>query len=300
VKINLAWLYAITKYGYPPSMDDTFRTFEDAKRLGFEAIELEVYTEKNLMEFEENKARLREDVESLGLKVVNCAAIFPEMVSPDRRTAEKGLEFFRRTSELATYFNAPMVQGDTFTPPMSFVGAAPYKGGIVFGQRYRVVVDPGFSWARFWGALVEAMRKAARIAADRGLVFTLEPRVGETVSSSDAMLRLLEAVNEDNFGAVLDCGHLNAQKELLPLSIEKLGGKIWYVHVSDNDGRDNYHFAPGKGTIDWDGVFQALKKHGFCGYFAVDVGGKEVKDRLDEEFSEAKRFLEEMEARHGL
>ena len=113
------------------------------------------------------------------------------------------------------------------------------------------------------------------------------------------MLKLLEEVNEENFGAVLDCGHLNAAKEIIPLSIEKLGEKIMYVHASDNDGRDNYHFAPGKGTIDWDGVFQALRKHKFNGYIAIDVGGEEVKNRLNEEVLEAKNFLEKLFEKYG-
>ncbi len=45
--------------------------------------------------------------------------------------------------------------------------------------------------------------------------------------------------------------HLHAAKELIPLSVEKLGSRIFYIHASDNDGRDNYHWAPGKGTVDW-------------------------------------------------
>jgi len=113
------------------------------------------------------------------------------------------------------------------------------------------------------------------------------------------MLKLLEEVDEENFGAVLDCGHLNAAKEIIPLSIEKLGEKIMYVHASDNDGRDNYHFAPGKGTIDWDGVFQALKKHNFNGYVAIDVGGEEVKNRLNEEVLEVKNFSKKFFKKYG-
>jgi protein FrlC len=117
----------------------------------------------------------------------------------------------------------------------------------------------------------------------------MEPRVGEIISNTDALLRLLEAVDSDNFGAVLDTGHLNAQKEILPLSVEKLAGRIHYVHASDNDGQTNQHLAPGKGTVDWDGVFLALKKHEFSGYVAVDVGNV---PNLDAAYAESKSFLE--------
>lgn len=299
-RINLAWLYAITKYGYPPSIRDIYRAIDDAVRLGFKAIELEVYKEQNLREVEEHKKELKEYIESKGLKVVNVAAIFPELLSADEGVREKGLEYFRRTAELAVYFDAPMTQTDTFTPPVEFIGRRPYSTAIVFAERYRVKIPSDFSWRSFWSMLVNVMKRCTLIAKDYGLLFTIEPRIGETISNSDAMLRLLDEVNEDNFGAVLDTGHLHAAKELIPLSIEKLGEKIMYVHVSDNDGRDNYHWAPGRGTIDWEAVFEGLKRYRFSGYIAIDVGGPDIKDRLDDEVLEAKKFVEKMGKKYGL
>ena len=99
----------------------------------------------------------------------------------------------------------------------------------------------------------------------------VEPRVGEVVANSDAMLRMIEQVNDDNLGVILDIGHQYAQKELIPLSIEKLGRHMKYVHIADNDGRDNRHLVPGNGTVDWDEVFRLLKLKSFDGYFSVDL-----------------------------
>jgi sugar phosphate isomerase/epimerase len=67
--------------------------------------------------------------------------------------------------------------------------------------------------------------------------------------------------------------------------------------VSDNDGQANEHLALGRGTVDWDGVFLALKKHAFAGYVAVDVGG--VPD-VDAQYRESKVFLESMAKRLGV
>ncbi|ABW01489.1 sugar phosphate isomerase/epimerase family protein [Caldivirga maquilingensis] len=299
-RINLAWLYAITKYGYPPRITDFFSFIDDAVRLGFKAIELEVYGEDNLRAVEEERVRLRDFIESHGLKVVNVAGIFPQLLSPIDGIRERGLELFRRSVELAVFFNADLTQTDTFTPPIEFTGPKPYSTGIVFAERYRVRIPTDFSWRVFWSLLVNAMRGCSRIALDHGLRFAIEPRVGESVANSDAMLRLIDEVNMDNFGAVLDVGHLNAAKELIPLSIEKLGDKILYVHASDNDGRDNYHWSPGRGVVDWDAVFEGLRKFNFRGYVAIDVGGQDIKERLDEEVTQARVFIEEAGSRHGL
>jgi D-psicose/D-tagatose/L-ribulose 3-epimerase len=157
-----------------------------------------------------------------------------------------------------------------------------------------VEVDPAFRWDALWGWLTDSMGACADEADRAGLKLCLEPRVGEIVSNTDALLRLMEAVDSDNFGAVLDTGHLHAQKEILPLSVEKLGSRILYVHASDNDGQTNQHLAPGKGNVDWDGVFLALKKHAFSGYVAVDVGNV---PNLDAQYKKSKAFLESLAAR---
>jgi sugar phosphate isomerase/epimerase len=139
---------------------------------------------------------------------------------------------------------------------------------VLNGAPRRVIVDPQFSWQREWDALVDGISHCNEMAKRNGLKLCLEPRVGESVSNTDALLRLFDTIPDRNFGAVLDTGHQNAQKEILPLSVEKLGDRIFYVHVSDNDGRTNHHLPLGQGTIDWEGVFLALKKHkfeGICG-----------------------------------
>lgn len=300
VSTNLAWLYAITKYGYPPPMEYVYKVVDDAIRLGFNNIELEFVGFDNLKEFEEHRNPLRKYLADRGINVINVAAIFRDLISMDSSVRGKALDYFRKACELAVYFDSSLIQTDTFTPPIRFVGASPYSRAIIFGERYRVEIPEGFSWRSFWSTLVDTMKRCSRIAGEYNLKFVIEPRIGETISNSDAMLRLIDDVNEDNFGAVLDTGHLHAAKELIPLSIEKLGSRILYVHVSDNDGRDNFHWAPGKGTIDWDAVFVGLKKYGFRGCIAIDVGGQDIRDRLDEEVTLAKSFIEEKIRQYGL
>ena len=88
---------------------------------------------------------------------------------------------------------------------------------------------------------------APELASDHGLRFCIEPRVGETFATTDAMLRLIDHVDTENLGVVLDAAHLYAAKEILPLSVEKLGDRVYYVHAADNDSKDNRHLAVGDG-----------------------------------------------------
>lgn len=297
MKISCCWLYAISKYGYPPSLPDTYRALEEMAALGFSNIELEGVREDNLRAVYRERRQLKQRCEDLGLRVVNFCPVLPDLVHPEKARRAHTLDLFRLGVEAATFFGCETIQTDSYTPPLEFVGEAPYKEAIRYGKRFQVRVDPAFRWGDLWGWLVEGTGACTEEAARAGLKFCLEPRVGEIVSNTDGLLRLMDAVDNDTLGAVLDTGHLHAQKEILALSVEKLGGRIFYLHVSDNDGQTNEHLAVGRGTVDWDGVFLALKKHGFSGSVAVDVGG--VPD-LEAQYRESKAFLETLAARLGV
>lgn len=294
MNISCCWLYAISKYGYPPSLPDTHRALGDMAALGFTCVELEGVGEENLRAVHGERKALKQRCDDLGLRVVNFCPVLPELVHPEKARRVHALELFKIAVETATFFGCETIQTDSYTPPLEFVGDAPYREAISFGKRFQVKVDPAFRWDDLWGWLTDSIGACADEAGRADLKFCLEPRVGEIISNTDALLRLMDAVDNDNFGAVLDTGHQHAQKEILPLSVEKLGGRVHYLHVSDNDGQTNQHLALGRGTVDWDGVFMALRKHNFSGYVAVDVG--RVPD-VDDQVRESKAFLEQLAAR---
>ena len=297
MKIACCWLYAITKYGYPPSLDDTFRVLKEMKALGFENVELEGVRRENLMAVYNARQELKKFCDGEGLRVINFCPVLPGSVSLDRRERKESWDLFKRGIEIAKLFDCATIQGDSFTPPLKFRGDSPYKESISYDKHFTVEVDPKFQWRRQWDAMVESFSFFTREARKAKLRFCVEPRVGELLSNTDAILRMMDAVGDDNFGAVLETAHLNAQKEILALSVEKLGRRIFYVHAADNDGRVNDHIATGRGSVDWDGVFQGLKKHKFSGYLAIDVG---MVPDIDVQYRESFEFLKAKAAHYKL
>lgn len=288
MKINCCWLYAISKYGYPPSIPDTHKVLGEMAALGFDAVELEGVREENLRAVHAARADFKRRCDDLGLRMMNFCPVLPDLFSPEAAKRQGALALFRLAVEAAVYFDAPTVQVDSYAAPVEYVKHQPYADAVEFKRQFDVLIPDGFSWQRTWDTLVETVRTCAAIAEDAGLRLCLEPRVGELVSNTDALLRLIEHVNSPIFGAVLDTGHLHAQKEILPLSVEKLGSRIFYVHASDNDSRDNEHLAPGRGTVDWGALIAGLKRHGFDGYIGIDIGG--VPD-LDAQYREGYAFI---------
>lgn len=291
MKISCCWLYAITKYGYPPSLPDTFNALSEMKAMGFDYVELEGVREDNLMEVYQRRADLKAHCDSLGVQVVNFCPVLPDIVALDEARRQRAKDLFKIGIEIALYFGCETIQTDSFIPPLKFVGDVPYKEAIKFGKQFRVQIDPSFDWERLWQVLVDTFRFCAETAHQAGLKFCLEPRVGELISNTDAFLRLWDHVHHENFGMVLDTGHQNAQKEILPLSVEKLGKRIFYVHVSDNDGKTNEHLRLGEGTIDWESVFAALHKHNYQGSVAVDIGNV---PNIEEAYVQSRAFLENL------
>ena len=297
MKISCCFLYMISRFGYPPGLKNLFTCLRKQKELGFQYVELEGIYEEDLRAVHGARADLKKQCDDLGLVVANFSPILPDLVSLDTQRRDKALDLYKLGVELAVYFEASTVQMDSYTPPLKYRGNLPYTGVIEYGKVYEVEVDPSFRWAQLWHALVDSTARCNEMAKGAGLRLVMEPRVGEIISNTDALLRLMDAVGDMNVGAILDTAHLHAQKEILPLSVEKLNSRIYYLHVADNDGRENQHLAPGDGSIDWTGVFTCLKKHNFDGYTAVDVGN--VPD-VDDAYRRSIQFLERIEEEVGI
>lgn len=197
----------------------------------------------------------------------------------------------------AKYLGSDFVWIDSFMPPVEIKSGKTFAQAIEFGVQVKVRIPSGFIWNDFWNNFVDSVKKCNQVAGSYEIPLVIEPRVGEVISNTDAMLRSIELVGSKNFGVILDTAHLHAEKEILPLSIEKLGPHIKYVHIADNDGRDNRHFIPGDGTIDWEEVFISLKKQGYKGYYSIDL---EKLPNYDQKVLEAKKFLEDYEEKLSL
>ncbi|MEM2550422.1 MAG: TIM barrel protein, partial [Nitrososphaerota archaeon] len=192
LRISCAWLYAITKYGYPPSFNKSLAALQEMANLGFDSVEIEVVRDSQLTEFKERKTEIKSLCASLGLEIINLCAIFPDIVSLDDGFWSKAIKHFEECCHITNFLNCDMIQLDSFTPPLKFLGEVPYKNAISFGLRFKVEVDPLFSWPKLWARIVESFAKCSHIAEENGLRLCLEPRVGENISNTDAMLRLLD------------------------------------------------------------------------------------------------------------
>ncbi|TMJ01868.1 MAG: sugar phosphate isomerase/epimerase, partial [Bacillati bacterium ANGP1] len=120
MKINCCWLYAISKYGYPPSIVDTHRVLGEMAALGFDAVELEGVREENLRGVWAARADLKKRCDDLGLRVINFCPVLPDLVSSDPSRRRAALDLFRLAVEATAFFDAAMVQVNSYAAPVEF------------------------------------------------------------------------------------------------------------------------------------------------------------------------------------
>ena len=121
------------------------------------------------------------------------------------------------------------------------------------------------------GDLIKEIRKSAnclKLTLDDGL----EGRVIVSSIKHDYTAdELLEIVSADEKLCVcFDVNHLlqGTHADFL----EKLGNKIVTLHISDYDFKDEKHWLPGEGDIDWQSLYQGLVKVGYDGMWLYELG----------------------------
>lgn len=62
-------------------------------------------------------------------------------------------------------------------------------------------------------------------------------------------------------GALLDTGHANVNGWDIPAAVKALGERLVACHLHDNSGKGDEHLPIGKGNIDWDAYFTAVKTY---------------------------------------
>jgi sugar phosphate isomerase/epimerase len=137
-------------------------------------------------------------------------------------------------------------------------------------QIFTYDVPPGLDWDQNWLDYVDAMRQCAQYAESASIRYSLEPHPFRYASNSDGMLRLLDAVGSPALGVNFDPSHTFPVGEIPHTTIYRLNKRVFHCDFSDNDGMTNVHWRPGKGKIDWQSVFVALKSIGYDGVVSLE------------------------------
>jgi len=277
MKVTCGFTIPITKYGLPPSVDNILKVMGEISEAGFDTMEMEIVAGE-YQDYDDNWDKITNRSKELNLEVVSIMAVTYDIFSLDSEKSDKAIEDFNRICEMTASIGAKMITNCFYLPPEMVPAerTSYYKGG----PSISVKIDDGFKWEDLRNHVIAQLRKASEIATKNGLIFAMEMRAGDFISSIDGIIALYKDSGIDNIGMVYDVAHAHAISEYLDLGIYKLGDYLKLVHLSDNDGSRPYHYEPGKGNIDFKNIIDTLKKVNYNGYVVIDISG--IDNIMDE------------------
>ena len=275
-RITCAYLYPITKYGYPPDIRHTFDHIEEMADMGFTAIELEGIGEENIRYLFEQQDQIAEKLAACHCKVPVLCVVLPQLGAVDPAARSRSLEWFEMGCVVARRLGAEAVLDNGPLLPLEYPRQAPirrhYSKELLAGSG----LPAGFSWNDYWPELTGTFQQACSIADRYGLSYQLHPCEGSLITGTDAFVNFSAAVDRHNLLFNLDTANQFYFRDNLPLSVLRLADRISYIHVSDSAGQRVEHLVPGDGRIDWASFFSTLREIKYKGKFAIDVGGAET------------------------
>ncbi|MGA3406366.1 MAG: sugar phosphate isomerase/epimerase family protein [Candidatus Bathyarchaeia archaeon] len=137
--------------------------------------------------------------------------------------------------------------------------------------------------------LIKLLKASGTLAEERNVRIAIEP-VNRFESSNIHTVRealtLARSVNRKNVGIVYDSHHASFEETSFTRPIFLAGKRIMAVHVSDCNRK-----IPGKGHIDFEPIFDALRKVGYDEYVTLEA----IFERnLRRELTTARKRLERM------
>jgi len=116
-----------------------------------------------------------------------------------------------------------------------------------------------------WSKVMEAAAKiGVRVAVEN--VFDEDP---------EALGILIDKMANPDFGFCFDTGHFNLFSRVsMEQWFERLGKNIIEVHLHDNDGAEDSHWALGRGDIDFKKFFGLLRTHAVQPLYTIEAHDK--------------------------
>ncbi|MBQ1465078.1 MAG: sugar phosphate isomerase/epimerase [Eubacteriaceae bacterium] len=120
-----------------------------------------------------------------------------------------------------------------------------------------------------FGVMAEHMRALVELASENGVRLAFE-NLGE----NDTVRRLLKLFENEPFaGLCFDSGHNNLASPDDFSLLEEFSGRVFALHIHDNDGKKDRHLLPfAEGcTVDWKKAHAALCSSGFEGSLMLEA-----------------------------
>lgn len=130
-------------------------------------------------------------------------------------------------------------------------------------------IDPGYNI--LWRDVIDEWTRHAEKLGIRLLMETVPDKPSnQRYVASEEIIDFVRSYPPEVLAVCVDVNHSNLQ-EKLPDVIHKVKDRLISLHISDNDGREEKHWLPGQGVINFPSLVESLKSIKFDGMLVMEV-----------------------------
>lgn len=116
----------------------------------------------------------------------------------------------------------------------------------------------------------ESIKELNPYAEKKNILISIEYEPGLMIENYNNVLPFISKEYK-NVGVNFDVCHSAVLNENIPETIVKLKNKLFHTHISDCKNRVHYHLIPGMGKIDFNSMYNALKKIDYDGFLTGEL-----------------------------
>lgn len=202
--------------------------------------------------------KLRRKFDELQLKTstVTVATAEASAISPDPAIRKAAVQQLQTIVRHSATLGADVLCGPFHQALGVFSGAGPTEEEFQrAAEVHRAVAD-------------EAQREGVTLAIES--LNRFECYFLNTMAATAAYVRL---VDHPNFKALFDTFHANIEEENPVKAFSENAAVIAHIHVSNND-----RGVPGRGHIDFQAIFRAIKSSGYNGWLTIEAFGRALPE----------------------
>lgn len=240
---------------------DHIKYINKAADIGFDILEFQA--QSLLTMSGERMAEIKKAADDRGIELTYSLGLDPsyDISNADAAIRNRGIEYLKNIVECVGTMDGKIISG------VSYAG---------WGMTDFIMDDK----SSLWNNSVESMSQIVKTAEDYGVVYCVEAVnrfESVLINTAEEALAYVRQVGSDNIGVLLDTYHMNIEENNIGNAIRLAGEKLVNFHTGENNRR-----APGRGHLDWDEIFQALRDIGYKGRIVsepfVMMGGEVGRD----------------------
>ena len=181
-----------------------------------------------------------------------------DISSDDIAVRERGIEYLTNIMKKVAVMDGKLISG------VSYAG-------------WGVPSNPDIDKKRLAQNSIDSMKRLIKTAEQLGIFYAVEAVnrfEGVVLNTAKEAVDYVDAVGSKNIGILLDTYHMNIEEASIGNAIRTAGDKLIGFHVGENN-----RSVPGRGHLDWDEIFCALKDVDYKGRIVAEpfvVTGGEV------------------------